>query len=158
MFETTVTVVGNVIATPVRRVINEDTSVTSFRIASTARRFDRQSGEWQDGDVLYLKVTCWRALGDNVTRSLVQGDPVIVVGRLATREYEVDGQRRSAYELTAQSVGHDLSKGQTDFSRGVRPGDLPPMWEAANSDELAPSGAAGSDQQPGFEEHELDVA
>lgn len=157
MFETTVTVVGNVIAAPVRRVINDDTSVTSFRIASTARRFDKQSEQWQDGDVLYLKVTCWRALGDNVTRSLVQGDPVIVVGRLATREYEVDGQRRSAYELTAQSVGHDLSKGQTNFSRGIRPADLPPMWEAADADELVPAGAVGQ-EAPGFEEHELDVA
>jgi single-strand DNA-binding protein len=86
-------------------------------VASTARRFDKEEGQWIDGDSLYLKVNCWRALADNVDRSVVQGDPVIITGRLYTRTYEADGQRRSSYELEASAVGLDLSRGVAAFSR-----------------------------------------
>jgi single-strand DNA-binding protein len=117
MRETLITVTGNVVDTPQRRRTEQGHSVASFRIASTQRKFDRNDGQWVDGDSLYLKVTCWRALADNVDRSVVQGDPVIITGRLYTRTYEADGQRRSSYELEASGVGLDLSRGVAAFSR-----------------------------------------
>ena len=117
MNETSVTVVGNVVDTPQRRKTEGGHSVASFRIASTGRRYDRGEGRWIDGDSLYLKVTCWRALADNVDRSVVKGDPVVVTGRLFTRSYEVEGQRRSSYELEAQALGLDLSRGTATFTR-----------------------------------------
>jgi single-strand DNA-binding protein len=117
MKETILTITGNVVDTPQRRKTEAGHSVASFRIASTERRYDRNDGRWVDGDSLFLKVTCWRALADNVDRSVVQGDPVIVTGRLYTRSYEVEGQRRSSYELEAQALGLDLSRGVADFTR-----------------------------------------
>jgi single-strand DNA-binding protein len=117
MNETSVTIVGNVVDTPHRRKTETGVSVASFRIASTARRFDKQSGGWIDGDSLYLKVTCWRQLADNVDRSVVKGDPVVVTGRLFTRTYEAEGQRRSSYELEAAALGLDLTRGVSAFSR-----------------------------------------
>jgi single-strand DNA-binding protein len=117
MRETILTVTGNAVDTPQRRKTEAGHSVTTFRIASTARRYDKNDGQWIDGDSLYLKVTCWRSLADNVDRSVVQGDPVIVTGRLYTRPYEADGQRRSAYELEAHAVGLDLTRGVADFTR-----------------------------------------
>jgi single-strand DNA-binding protein len=117
MKETILTVTGNVVDTPQRRKTEAGHSVASFRIASTERRYDKGNGRWIDGDSLYLKVTCWRALADNVDRSVVQGDPVIVTGRLYTRAYEVEGQRRSSYELEAHALGLDLSRGVADFTR-----------------------------------------
>lgn len=117
MWETMVTVVGNVVDSPQRRVLESGVSVTSFRVAATAKRFDRQSGEWTDREPFYVKVNCWRALADNVARSLVRGDPVLLSGRVYTREWEKDGQRRSAWEMEAEAVGPNLRWGQSEFTR-----------------------------------------
>ncbi|HEY0485400.1 MAG TPA: single-stranded DNA-binding protein [Mycobacteriales bacterium] len=128
MNDTYVTVVGNAVDAPTHRQFENGTSVCNFRVASTARRFDRESGRWADGDSLFLKVACWRQLAENVVHSVGKGDPVIVVGRLYTRSYEVEGQRRSSYEIDAVSVGHDLCRGVSDFRRPVRPA---PTYEVA---------------------------
>jgi len=132
MYETIVTVVGNVVDTPTRRVLDNGTSVVGFRVASTSRRFDREAGAWGDGDSLYLKVTCWRQLADNASRSLVKGDPVVVTGRLFTRTYEAEGQRRSSFEVDAFAVGHDLARGIASFSRPQRPAPTYQVGDAAS--------------------------
>jgi single-strand DNA-binding protein len=144
MRETLITVIGNVVDTPQRRRTEQGHSVASFRIASTQRRFDRNDGQWVDGDSLYLKVTCWRALADNVDRSVVQGDPIVVTGRLYTRTYEVEGQRRAAFELEAHALGLDLSRGVADFTRTKSTGETPthelmdtPAGSGEDEDELA---------------------
>lgn len=138
MRETTLTVVGNVVDTPQRRKTDGGHSVANFRIASTARRYDRGDGQWIDGDSLFLNVTCWRALAENVDRSVVQGDPVIVTGRLYTRSYEVEGQRRSAYELDAHAVGLDLSRGTAQFTRS-KPA-VEPTYEVNDGPGTEPDG------------------
>lgn len=74
MFDTTLTVVGMVISNPERRrTENTGSSVTNFRIASTSRRFDRATEKWTDRDTLFLKITCWRQLGNNVFNSVYRG-------------------------------------------------------------------------------------
>jgi len=105
--DTTMTVVGNLVDTPQRRVLDNGTSVTTFRVASTARRFDREKSTWIDRDTLFVRVTCWRQLGDNAARSLIKGDPVVVHGRYFSRQYEVEEQKRTAYDLEAYTIGHD---------------------------------------------------
>jgi single-strand DNA-binding protein len=119
MFDTYVTIVGNVLHEPeMRKTTNTGAIVTTFRIASTARRLDRQSGKWIDGNSLRVRVTCWRALAANVTQSVRVGDPLVVHGRLFTRDWEDEqGARRTAYELEAVAVGHDLSRGRAVFER-----------------------------------------
>lgn len=144
MNETLLTVVGNVVDAPSRRALESGVSVTTFRVASTNRRFDKGEQRWTDGDPLYLRVTCWRQLADNTARSLSKGDPVMVTGRLFTRLYEVDGQRRASYELEASAVGLDLNRGTADFHRvSSRPG----ATVAELDDEglpAAPDAAAGA--------------
>ncbi|MFI5906891.1 single-stranded DNA-binding protein [Dactylosporangium sp. NPDC051541] len=122
MFETKVTIIGNVLNAPdCRRVVETQTLVTSFKVASTSRRYDRSDANWVDGDSLRLRVNCWRALAENVARSIQVGDPVIVTGRLYSRDWETDDHvRRVSYELDAHAVGHDLSRGRAKFAR-VRP-------------------------------------
>lgn len=127
MFETMVTVVGNIVDTPQRRVLDTGVSVTNFRVAATAKRFDRESGDWVDRETFYVKVNCWRMLADNVARSLVHGDPVVVSGRIYTREWEKDGQRRSTWEMEAEAVGPNLRWGQADFTRLRRRAEGAPM-------------------------------
>lgn len=119
MFDTYVTIVGNVLSAPEsRRTTRTGVTVTNFKIASTSRRFDRATETWVDGDSLRVKVACWRRLGEHVGASLAQGDPVIVTGRLHTREYETEtGEKRISYELEADAVGHDLARGTGRFNR-----------------------------------------
>ncbi|WP_344613271.1 single-stranded DNA-binding protein [Dactylosporangium salmoneum] len=130
----TLTIVGNVLNAPdCRRIVDSQALVAHFKVASTSRRFDRAGERWVDGDSLRVRVNCWRQLAENVARSVQVGDPVIVTGRLYSRDWETeDHVRRVSYELDAQSVGHDLSRGRAKFAR-VKPHTL----TSAIDDELA---------------------
>jgi len=120
--ETSVTVVGNLVDDPRLRTTETGVDVASFRVASTSRRFDRESRRWIDSASLFLAVTCWRSLAGNAVASLRKGDPVVVTGRLSTRTYERDGQTRTTCELEAVAVGPDLSRGTALFRRSPRGG------------------------------------
>ncbi|MFG2010016.1 single-stranded DNA-binding protein [Micromonospora sp. NPDC048868] len=119
MFDTYVTIVGNVLTAPEwRRTTQSNTLVANFKVASTARRLDRDSGRWVDGNSLRVRVNCWRKLAEGVAASVMVGDPVVVCGRLYTRDWTDDaGNHRSLYELEAVAVGHDLSRGRSRFQR-----------------------------------------
>ena len=110
MYETHVTVVGNLATAVERQRLADGRTVANFRVASTERRYDKATDGWVDGESLFLDVRCWRALADNADASLVKGDRVVVTGRLFTRSYEHEGQRRSAMTLDAQTVAADLSR------------------------------------------------
>lgn len=115
------TIVGNVVDAPRLRRTKSGHSVANFRIASTPRRYDREQNAWVDCDTLFVTVTCWRALGENVHHSLTKGQPVVVSGRYFQREYEMNETLRTAYELEATAVGPDLSRGVTTFEKVSRP-------------------------------------
>lgn len=119
MFDTYVTVVGNILTAPEwRRTTQSGTLVANFKVASTARRLDRESGRWVDGNSLRVRVNCWRKLAEGVASSVMVGDPVVVVGRMYTRDWTDDaGNHRTMYELEAVAVGHDLSRGRGRFAR-----------------------------------------
>lgn len=135
MFDTTVTIVGNALNAPeLRRTNGTNTLVASFRVASTSRRYDRDSGRWVDGPSLRVRVTCWRRLAEGVTQSVVTGDPLVVTGRMYTRDWiGEDGQHRVSYELEAMAVGHDLSRGFAKFTRH-RPAGLTSAVEDEEAD------------------------
>lgn len=121
MFETTMTVVGNVVSDPRTRRTENGYWVSNFRVASTSRRYDAAQGRFVDGDTLFLNVTCWRALAENVEASVHKGNPVIVTGRIRMREYEKDEAKRLSYDLEATSVGLDLARGTAEFRKTQRP-------------------------------------
>jgi len=78
MFDTAVTLIGNVMTAPEwRRTSQTGTYVVTFRFASTSRRYDRATSRWVDGDSLRIKVACWRKLGENVFESVQLGDPLV---------------------------------------------------------------------------------
>lgn len=117
MNETQMTIVGNVVDDPRRRETKNGFAVTNFRVASTSRRYDREQEKFVDNGTLFVTVTCWRAMAENVFKSLRKGQPVVVTGRYYMREYTVEEQVRTAYELEATAVGHDLSRGTSQFTR-----------------------------------------
>lgn len=119
MFDTNIVVIGNVLTAPEwRRTASSNTLVANFRVASTARRMDRETGRWVDGNHLRVRVNCWRRLAEGVASSVTVGDPVVVAGRLYTRDWtDSEGNLRTTYEMEAVSVGHDLSRGRAKFFR-----------------------------------------
>jgi single-strand DNA-binding protein len=136
MFDTQVTVVGNLVAEPRLAFTNDGQAVASFRLASTPRRFDRATGEWKDGDTLFTSVTCWRALAENVSASLKKGSSVIVLGRLSVRPYETkDGDKRQSVDIDAIAVGPELGRAITLIKRAER------AVPAAGGTQIAPSTA-----------------
>ena len=118
MFDTYLTITGNVLNLPEWRRTLTGALVVSFKVASTARRLNRETGQWEDGNSLRVRVTCWRRLAEGVGSSVLRGDPVVVVGRLYSRDWVDDaGTKRVSYELDAVAVGHDLSRGRAKFAR-----------------------------------------
>jgi single-strand DNA-binding protein len=119
MFDTNIVVIGNVLSPPEwRRTTSNNVLVANFRVASTARRQDRESGQWVDGNHLRVRVNCWRRLAEGVASSVTVGDPVVVTGRLFTRDWtDAAGNLRTSYEMEAVAVGHDLSRGRAKFFR-----------------------------------------
>jgi single-strand DNA-binding protein len=109
MGETLVTVVGNVLSDLSRRTVGTGHEVVNFWLRSNERRFDKSTGEWVDGRHFSVKVTCWRRLAEQAHTSLRKGDPVLVLGRLSSNEFEVDGKNRSSPELEALALGPNLS-------------------------------------------------
>jgi single-strand DNA-binding protein len=107
--ETTITVVGNLTDDPELRFTPSGAAVAKFRIASTPRTLDRQSGEWKDGEPLFLACSVWRQVAENVAESLQRGARVVVTGRLRQRSYETkEGEKRTVYELEVDEIGPSL--------------------------------------------------
>jgi len=107
--ETVVTLVGNLVDDPELRFTPSGAAVANFRIASTPRTYDRQTGEWKDGESLFLSCSVWRQAAENVAESLQRGMRVIVQGRLKQRSYETrEGEKRTVFELDVDEVGPAL--------------------------------------------------
>ncbi|MCB1290879.1 single-stranded DNA-binding protein [Mycolicibacterium sp.] len=107
--DTTITVVGNLTADPELRFTPSGAAVANFTVASTPRIYDRQSGEWKDGEALFLRCNIWREAAENVAESLTRGARVIVTGRLKQRSFETrEGEKRTVVEVEVDEIGPSL--------------------------------------------------
>jgi single-strand DNA-binding protein len=107
--DTIITVVGNLTADPELRFTQSGVAVASFTIASTPRSFDRQSGEWKDGEALFLRCSIWRDAAENVAESLEKGTRVVAQGRLKQRSFtDREGNNRTSIELDVDEIGPSL--------------------------------------------------
>ncbi|BCJ51255.1 single-stranded DNA-binding protein [Actinoplanes sp. NBRC 14428] len=122
--ETTITMVGNLTADPELRFLPNGTAMVKFTIASTPRTLDRQSGEWKDGDPLFMACTGFRDIAEHIAESLSKGTRVIVTGRLRLSRWEdkETGDKRSAYGLDVDEIGPSLRFAQAKVTRMNRAG------------------------------------
>lgn len=119
--ETTLTVIGNLTADPELRFTQSGAAVANFTVASTPRIFDRHSGEWKDGDALFLRCNIWRQAAENVTESLTRGARVIVTGRLKQRSFETrEGEKRTVIEMDVDEIGASLRYATVQVQRATR--------------------------------------
>jgi single-strand DNA-binding protein len=152
----TLTLTGVVGTIPRHIVTSEGLAITSFRLASTHRRFDRAQEKWVDGETNWYTITAFRQLALNSAACVSKGDRVVVTGKLHIRDWKTDDKAGTTVEIDAEAVGHDLLWGTTTFTRSVtstlgeRPlvtGDAevdetPTSANATQLDELAPAPTA----------------
>jgi single-strand DNA-binding protein len=119
--DTQITIVGNLVADPELRFTPSGQPVATFRVASTPRIRDAASGEWKDGDSLFLTCNVWRQAAENAAESLQRGMRVIVSGRLRQRNYETkEGEKRTVYEVEVDDVGPSLRNASAKVTRANR--------------------------------------
>ena len=116
--DTVITVIGNLTADPELRWTQSGAAVADFTVASTPRTYDRNAGEWPDGDTLFMRCSVWRDTAENVAESLRKGMRVIVQGRLTQRSYDTQqGERRTVVELQVDEVGPSLRRARAQVTR-----------------------------------------
>lgn len=119
--ETTITVIGNLTADAELRFTTSGQAVCNFTIASTPRRFDRDTNAWVDGEAMFLRANVWREQAENAAQTLTKGMRVIVTGRLKSRTFDTDeGGRRTVFEIDAEEVGPSLRYAAAQVTRAQR--------------------------------------
>jgi single-strand DNA-binding protein len=108
---------GLVATTPRHITTSEGLAITSFRLASSQRRYDRVAQRWVDGDTNWYTVSAFRGLAQNSATSLSKGDRVIVCGRVRIRDWENTDRSGTTVEIEAESLGHDLTWGTSVYTR-----------------------------------------
>jgi single-strand DNA-binding protein len=136
--ETVITVIGNLTSDPELRYTSTGTAVVNFSVASTPRVFDRDSGEWKDGQPMFLPCNQWRQAAENVAESLTRGMRVIVQGRLRQRTYQTkDGDNRTVVELEVDEIGPSLRFATAAVKKAARGDNSQVAWAAESTDEPA---------------------
>ena len=119
--DTQITIAGNLVDDPQLRYTPTGQAVASFRVASTPRRYNRESAKWEDGEALFLSCTVWRQAAENVAESLQRGMRVIVQGNLRQRSYETkEGEKRTVYEVQVDEVGPSLTFASAKVTKSSR--------------------------------------
>src|SRR6202050_4143233 len=121
--DTQITIAGNLVEDPELRFTPAGQPVARFRVASTPRFRDNATGEWKDGDSLFLTCNVWRQAAENVAESLTRGMRVIVSGRVRQRSYETkEGEKRTVYEVEVDDVGPSLRNASAKVNKVARSG------------------------------------
>ncbi len=145
--ETVITVVGNLTADPELRFTPSGAAVANFTVASTPRTLDRQSGEWRDGEALFLRCNIWRQAAENVAETLTRGTRVIVSGRLRQRSFETrEGEKRTVVELEVDEVGPSLRYATAKVNKVSRGNGAGGFGSSGSGS--GPGGASGGGEDP----------
>ena len=141
--ETIITVVGNLTADPELRTTGNGASVASFTIASTARTYNRNTGQFEDGNALFMRCSAWRDLAEHCASTLFKGMRVIAQGRLQQRSYQAqDGTNRTVLEVVANNINFCGSKADNAGAlsapaEGPRVGAPAPEYSRGPGDDFA---------------------
>ena len=145
--DTQITLAGNLVDDPQLRYTPTGQAVANFRVASTPRFRDNATGEWKDGDSLFLSCNVWRQAAENVAESLQRGMRVIVQGRLRQRSYETkEGEKRTVYEIEVDEVGPSLRNASAKVTKSSRSTG----GSGFGGGQSGPSGPSGGGGQSGY--------
>jgi single-strand DNA-binding protein len=155
MNEDRITVTGVVGSDPRPYLSGKGLPITTFRLASSPRVFDRERGEWRDGETNWYTVSAFRRLADNVAWSLRKGEHVVVTGKLRLRAWQTTEKSGTSAEIDADAIGHDLSWAVTRAQR-LQPRETTDASAAASAPGAASGEGAGGlpsepEPEPGHE-------
>ena len=111
------TTTGLVATTPRHLKTADGLDITSFRLASSTKRFDRTKMEWIEADTNWFTITSFGTLAINAVSSIGKGDRIIVSGTLRVRDWDNGEVSGTSIEIEADTLGHDLVWGQSTFVR-----------------------------------------
>lgn len=158
MNETMVTMVGAVCTDPRHHVTESGTMISSFRLVSSERIFDRETQTWKDGERSFVTVTCFRTLAAHVAASVRKGDPIVVLGKLKVRTWHSDDKSGNDVEITANTIGHDLNWGSARFARSGRSRSSGPGTEDGDGQDASATGDSEEPFLPQDASHEEQTA
>jgi single-strand DNA-binding protein len=158
--ETILTIIGNLTDDPESRFFDSGSFVTNFTVASTPRKLNRTTGEWEDGEALFMRCNAWGQLGENIADSLRKGHRVLVQGRLQQRSYTTaQDEKRTIVELNVDEIGPSLRYATAEVTKNAK--STPPKanqatstreasdpWSPAADNDLVGAGAGFSDAPP----------
>lgn len=150
--EVTITVVGNLADDPELRYTQGGVAVTSIRVGSTPRTFNRQTNEWVDGETTWIRCTGWRELAENMAQSLQKGARVVVTGRLKppSAYQTAQGEARASLELEIDEVGPSLRYATAAVTRRARDGAaaVESPWGGSNQQSSSAADAWANPSEP----------
>ncbi len=114
-----ITIAGLVATTPRHLITQDGLPITSFRLASSTRKFDSVNNKWIDGDTNWYTITSFKTLAINTAGSVNKGDRIMVSGVLRVRDWDNGERAGTSVEVEAEAIGHDLSWGTSVFTRTV---------------------------------------
>ena len=114
-----ITVAGLVATTPRHLITQDGLPITSFRLASSHRKFDREQNKWVDGETNWFTVTVFRQLAINASTSIAKGERIVATGKLRVRDWDNGERAGTSVEIEADHLGHDLFWGTSSFTRTV---------------------------------------
>ena len=124
-----ITTTGLIATTPRHLVTQDGLPITSFRLACSTRRFDKNQNKWVDGETNWFTVTSFKQLAINTAGSLNKGDRILVTGTLRVRDWDNGERAGTSVEIEATAIGHDLTWGSSVFTRTVLVRDTEPAEE-----------------------------
>jgi single-strand DNA-binding protein len=116
--EAHISLIGFVATQPKKGLTKNGWLSLSMRVGWTPRTLNQTTGEWSDLPSSFVTVQCYRKVAEHASVCLRRGDPIVVRGTMRVREYtDQNGQRRSSVEVQADSIGHDMSRGISTYSK-----------------------------------------
>ncbi len=151
MSQPQITITGRLVADPELRFTRNSQAVAQFRIAHNQSRFDKAQNEWVDEGALFININAWGGLGENVAEELSKGDLAIVQGRVKQRDFQTkQGENRSVLEITADEVGHLITRAKNNGGQNQGGGQAGDPWQGANNAPTGGFGGATQNDQPPF--------
>lgn len=121
--DTFITVIGNVVSEVELRFTPAGAPVANFRVASTPRKYNSQTQQWEDGEAMFLTCNVWRQAAENVAETLAKGMRVVVYGKLKARSFQTrEGENRTVFEIDVEEVGPSLRYASAQVARNPREG------------------------------------
>lgn len=115
-----VILIGRITADPELRTTQSGINMVNFTVA-VQRRYKNDQGRY---DADFIRCVAWRQTADFLHQYATKGRKVALTGELQSRTYDKDGQKRTLFEVVANSV--ELIDKRGDGPSGDRPADTQP--------------------------------